>query len=48
MSRWGHRIVAKENGLGIGEGDSLILFGGCNLKSFCEGSALFEFTFDDS
>jgi hypothetical protein len=47
LSRWGHRLVARENGCGQGAGDSLFLFGGCNLKSYCEGSSIFEFVFSD-
>jgi len=47
VSRWGHRLVARENGCGAGAGDALFLFGGCNLKSYCEGSAIFEFVFSD-
>lgn len=27
---------------GMGSGDTIILFGGCNLKSYCEGSVIYE------
>ena len=47
LSRWGHRLVARENACGLGSADALFLFGGCNLKSYCEGSSIFEFVFSD-
>lgn len=47
LSRWGHKLVCGDNTGGWGSGDSLMLFGGVNLKSYCEGSTLFEFCIDD-
>ena len=39
LSRWGHKLVSNDN--------QFLLFGGVNLKSFCEGSTIYEFTIDD-
>jgi hypothetical protein len=47
LSRWGHSMVTADYSSGLGSGSSMMLFGGVNLKSFCEGSALFEFSLDE-
>jgi len=47
LSRWGHTLVTADYSGGQGSGTSMMLFGGVNLKSFCEGSSLFEFCLDD-
>ncbi len=46
MSRWGHSLVARDDGMGPGSGDRVLLLGGMSSKSYCEGSVVFEFCFD--
>lgn len=47
LSRWGQSLVTYDGAGGTGSGDTMILFGGCNLKSYCEGSVLYEITLNE-
>jgi hypothetical protein len=48
MSRWGHAMVARdESSNGIGSGSRILLLGGMNSKSYCEGSTVYEWCFDE-
>lgn len=47
MSRWGHSLVSRDDGMGPGSGERVLLLGGMSSKSYCEGSIAFEFCFDE-
>ena len=47
MSRWGHTLVSRDDTTGgVGSGSRILLLGGMNSKSYCEGSTLYEWCFD--
>jgi hypothetical protein len=48
MSRWGHTLVSRdESSGGVGSGTRILLLGGMNSKSYCEGSTVYEWCFDE-
>ena len=48
MSRWGHIMVSRDDTSGgVGSGTRILLLGGMNCKSYCEGSTVYEWCFDE-
>lgn len=45
ISRWGHRMCAEQNASQDYQTNRILLFGGINLKSFCD-SSVHEINFD--
>jgi hypothetical protein len=48
MSRWGHIMVSRDDSSGgVGSGSRILVLGGMNSKSYCEGSTVYEWCFDE-
>ena len=48
MSRWGHNMVSRDDSTGgVGSASRILVLGGMNSKSYCEGSTVYEWCFDE-